>query len=278
MPPASRARSLVGDALNATGCPSCATSPCSWSRDRADIELVGDLDGAGTAAVEDAVRRRGGRAASATPGSEAPLRAVAAPGLGIDSFSTGLGTLVLLGISSVGVALARRQRAQRAFRGPDRRPARGHRTARSGTRRGAGSGPRTPPSAGRSGPERAPNSAQTCVDRLDAAGIGPLCSIEGARRTSVTQAWERAFADRGCPRRDPHRRAAVPHRARPGRAGRLHPPPRRPGPRRARSPPISTTSSCDAPPPRVRDARPARTGACASLRCRPGSAPTTSRS
>ena len=106
---------LVGDALNATGLPELRDEPVLVVSDPGGIELVGDLDGAGTAGVEDP--SVGAAAAGESEArSEAPLRAVAAPGLGIDSFSTGLGTLVLLGISSVGVALARRQRAQRAFR------------------------------------------------------------------------------------------------------------------------------------------------------------------
>jgi cytochrome c-type biogenesis protein CcmE len=106
---------LVGDALNATGQPEMRGEPVLVVTTPDAIELVGDLGdaaaaGSGAATADSAVVG----AAVASP--QAPMRAVAAPGLGLDSFSTGIGTLVLLAVSSVGVALARRQRAQRLFR------------------------------------------------------------------------------------------------------------------------------------------------------------------
>src|SRR6185369_14078507 len=48
--------------------------------------------------------------------SAAPLRAAFATGLGLDSLSTGLGTLVLVGIASVAATLARRERGRRLSR------------------------------------------------------------------------------------------------------------------------------------------------------------------
>jgi hypothetical protein len=78
-----------------------------------EIELVGDLDAAQPGMSEAA--SEAGVASSETP-STPPMRAVAAPGLGLDSFSTGLGTLLLLGVSSAGLAIARRQRAERRLR------------------------------------------------------------------------------------------------------------------------------------------------------------------
>ena len=48
--------------------------------------------------------------------SAAPLRAAFATGLGLDSVSTGLGTLVLVGIASVAATLARRERGRRLLR------------------------------------------------------------------------------------------------------------------------------------------------------------------
>ena len=228
----------------------------------AGIELVGDLGGADPSDAQPSVEAASIAAGDAL--SAAPLRAAFATGLGLDSV-----------LDRPRHARARRDR----FRGrragpsrtwppaaacPDRRPSRGPgterrgvlgggRTGRSRPELGRRSGPRDwDPSQPRSGPKRGPNSAQTCVDRLDAAGIRPLCSNGGARQTSVTEHGERAFAERGYPRRDPHRRPAVPHRPRTRRAGRLHPPPRRPGSRRPRRRPFRLRRA-PPPAPRVRD-------------------------
>ena len=85
------------------------------------------------------------------------MRAVAAPGLGLDSFATGIGTLVLLAISSVGVALARRQRAQRAV--PVRASSPGSRPSDSGA-----PAPAAGPDPGPERPLSAPNGAGTGVE------------------------------------------------------------------------------------------------------------------
>jgi hypothetical protein len=103
----------VGDALNATGTIEQRDELELVVSSSGGIELVGDLDVAQPGMSEAAVPA--GLAASSAPSSP-PMRAVAAPGLGLDSFSTGLGTLVLLGVSSAGLAIARRQRAERRLR------------------------------------------------------------------------------------------------------------------------------------------------------------------
>jgi hypothetical protein len=104
---------VVGDALNATGRPELREEPVLVVETQDGIELVGDL---GAASPADEAASADAAAAGAVEAPTEPMRAVAAPGLGLDSFSTGIGTLVLLAISTVGVALARRQRAQRLFR------------------------------------------------------------------------------------------------------------------------------------------------------------------
>ncbi len=280
----------VGDALNATGTPEVRDEPVLVVDDASGIELVGDL---GAPDPPDA--GPSAEAASIANGdmpSAAPVRAAFASGPGLDSMSTGLGTLVLVGFASVAATLARRERGRRRVRARDRRPTRGHGTERSGDARRGGtgrsepelgprsdlrSGPRSDPRCARSGRNRGLNLAQTCVDRLDAAGIRPLCSNGGARQTSVTEHGERAFAERGYPGRGPYRRPAVPHRPRPRRAGRLHPPPRRPGSRRSRRRPFRLRR---APATGIASSRPRPgcTRACGCPASRPGSGRTTSRS
>ena len=105
----------VGDALNATGTPDVRDGPVLVVASAADVELVGDLGGAdpSDAATTQAVAAV--PADSPAPTSS-PVRAVLVPGLGLDSFSGGLGTLILVSLASVVVTLARRQRSQRLLR------------------------------------------------------------------------------------------------------------------------------------------------------------------
>ncbi len=105
----------VGDALNATGTPEIRDEPVLVVDDAAGIELVGDL--AGAVVPSDA----GPSVEAATIASDgeqpaAPVRAAFAAGLGLDSVWTGLGTLVLVGVASVGVTLARREHGRRLLR------------------------------------------------------------------------------------------------------------------------------------------------------------------
>ena len=105
----------AGDALNATGTPERRDGPVLVVASAADVELVGDLGGADPSAAVAS------HEAAAVPGdspapSMAPVRAVLVPGLGLDSISTGFGTLILVSIASVAVTLARRQRSQRVLR------------------------------------------------------------------------------------------------------------------------------------------------------------------
>ena len=114
-------------------------------------------------------------------------------------------------------------------------------------------GPLEPPFGAANG---AANSAGTCADRLDAARIRPLSSVAAARQTSVDPRGSE-------PLPNVDTRVAIPTGDRqyhiglgPRRAGRLHPPPRRPGSRRARRRPLRLRRA-PPPPPRVRHARPA---------------------
>ncbi len=141
----------VGDALNATGTPDQRDGPVLVVAGAADIELVGDLGGADpseTAASSEAAVVPGD---SPVP-SMAPVRAVLVPGLGLDSFSTGLGTLVLISLASVAVTLARRQRSQRVLR--SRIVARLEALGRGGVAAGSASGqPAEPPFGAQTGQE-----------------------------------------------------------------------------------------------------------------------------
>ena len=155
-----------GDALNATGTPELRDEPVLVVNDIAGIELVGDLGGAAASDPAPAVE-----AASLAAGdgpSAAPLRAAFATGLGLDSVSTGLGTLVLVGIASVAATLARRERGRRLLRArivarlealgrslPGAQ--RGGRTGRSEAELGARSGPRSGAARDPLSPDRGPN-------------------------------------------------------------------------------------------------------------------------
>ena len=82
--------------------------------DASGIELVGDL---GAPDPPDA--GPSAEAASIANGdmpSAAPVRAAFTSGPGLDSMSTGLGTLVLVGFASVAATLARRERGRRRVR------------------------------------------------------------------------------------------------------------------------------------------------------------------
>ena len=152
----------VGDALNATGTPEMRDEPVLIVDDMAGIELVGDLGGADPSDAQPSVE-----AASITAGdalSAAPLRAAFATGLGLDSVSTGLGTLVLVGIASVGAALARRERGRRLLRARivARLEALGRSAAASSAEAGsADRGPSSAPDQGPAGTPAAPIGAQT---------------------------------------------------------------------------------------------------------------------
>jgi hypothetical protein len=104
----------VGDALNATGTPEVRDEPVLVVNDIAGIELVGDLGRADPSDARPSVEAASVAAADAP--SVAPLRAAFATGLGLDSVSTGLATLMLVGIASVAATLARRERVRRQLR------------------------------------------------------------------------------------------------------------------------------------------------------------------
>ncbi|HEY6569058.1 MAG TPA: OB-fold nucleic acid binding domain-containing protein, partial [Candidatus Limnocylindrales bacterium] len=142
----------VGDALNATGVPEQRDGPVLVVAGAADVELVGELGAA------DPSSSGATQAAAAAPGdwpepTLAPVRAVLAPGPGLDALSTGLGTLVLVSLASVvAMTLARRERSRRVLR--SRIVARLEAFGRGGE--GSGSAPdrpAEPPSGAQTGPE-----------------------------------------------------------------------------------------------------------------------------
>ncbi len=106
----------VGDALNATGTPEVRDEPVLVVAGADGIELVGDLGGSELSSADPGDGAAGAGVASSPGASPAPIRAVLVPGLGLDSLSTGFGTLLVVGVASVAVTLARRQRAQRVLR------------------------------------------------------------------------------------------------------------------------------------------------------------------
>jgi hypothetical protein len=108
-------RLRVGDAVNATGVPEQRDGPVLVVAGAADVELVGELGAA------DPLSSGATQAAAMAPGdwpepTLAPVRAVLAPGLGLDFLATGLGMLVLVSLASVAVTLARRERSRRVLR------------------------------------------------------------------------------------------------------------------------------------------------------------------
>ena len=112
---ASLAESLqVGDALNATGTPEVRHEPVLVVEDASGIELVGDL-GAPDPSDAGPSLEAASIATGAIP-SAAPVRAAFTGGLGLDSMSTGFGTLVLVVFASVAATLARRERGRRLVR------------------------------------------------------------------------------------------------------------------------------------------------------------------
>ena len=153
----------LGDALNATGTPELRDEPVLVVDDIAGIELVGDLGGADPSDARPSVEAASIAAGDAL--SAAPLRAAFATGLGLDSVSTGLGTLVLVGIASVAATLARRERGRRLVACPDRRPSRGPGTERPGAHRGGRTGRSEPELGARSGPRSGPARDPLSPDR-----------------------------------------------------------------------------------------------------------------